>query len=119
MKIVVLIALVVELFGAPAFDGWRVFYNSDGTSFEAKPQGDHYLHWLQTKDGSIVKYNQQTKNFEYGVIKNNNLVTSGEVYRGVKKAPAFQKEALKIQTEQLFDLWRLKREQNRFKQPYK
>jgi len=121
MRMVLFLLISLELFGAPALGRWRVFYNSDGTSFEAKAQGNQYLNWLETKDGKIVKYNKETKNFEYGVIQNRSLKTSGVVYRGVKKAPSLKQQTNlpQVQKEELFKLWREKQRENRFKQPYK
>ncbi|SFV74697.1 hypothetical protein MNB_SM-3-588 [hydrothermal vent metagenome] len=70
----------VLLFGAPAMSTKRVFKNADGTTFVARAMGDSYLHWIQTDDGEILKYNKKTKNFEYATIKNNALVASGIEY---------------------------------------
>lgn len=75
------ITLSTLLVAAPAFEKERTYTQSDGTTFKAKPQGDEYLHFLKTKEGSILLYNQKTKNFDYATVENNRLVPSGIPYK--------------------------------------
>ena len=81
MKILlVLFATFATLFAAPAFQKGHTYTQSDGTTFQAKPQGDEYLHFLKTKEGAILLYNPATKNFDYAKIENDQLVPSGIPY---------------------------------------
>ena len=94
MKNLLLLTLTSALlFGAPAYDAMREFTNADGTTFMAKGQGNQHLHWIQTQDGEILKYNKETKNFEYAEIKRDRLLPSGVKYENnpLKKAAAMQK----------------------------
>lgn len=69
------------LAAAPAFEKERIYTQSDGTTFKAKPQGDEYLHFLKTTEGAILLYNPVTKNFDYAKIENDRLVPSGTPYK--------------------------------------
>jgi len=73
-------SLISMLLSAPAFNGLREFKNSDGTTFMAKARGTHILNWIETVDGEILKYNKETKNFEYATIKDDKLIASGTKY---------------------------------------
>ncbi|DAB29187.1 MAG TPA: hypothetical protein CFH84_11085 [Sulfurimonas sp. UBA12504] len=107
MKTMILLFIsCVLLFGAPAFDGLREFTNADGTTFMAKAQGNQHLNWIQTQDGEILKYNEETKNFEYATIQENRLIPSGIKYEknSLKKASALQK-VNKLDKSELSKLW--------------
>jgi len=107
MKTMILLFMsCVLLFGAPAFDALREFTNADGTTFMAKAQGNQHLHWIQTQDGDILKYNEETKNFDYAQIKENRLMPSGIKYEKspLNKAAALQKID-KLDTAELSKLW--------------
>jgi len=81
MKYIVLFLLITShLLSAPAFSKMREFKNADGTTFLAKAKGNHHLNWIQTKDGEILKYNKETKNYEYAKIKGTTLKASGVRY---------------------------------------
>lgn len=82
MKTLLLIFITYSLLhGAPAFHKMRTFTNSDGTTFQARALGNQHLHWIQTQDGEILKYNQESKNFEYATIKDDSLKPSGTAYQ--------------------------------------
>ncbi len=68
------------LYAAPAFQQTKVFTQSNGEQFKAKVQGDEYLHYIQSEDGSILIYNKKTKNYDYAVVKNGSLAPSGAPY---------------------------------------
>ncbi len=81
MKITLLfILLASQLFSAPALDKMRKFTNADGSTFMAKGQGNQHLNWIKTQDGEILKYNKESRSFEYAVIKENALRASGVKY---------------------------------------
>jgi hypothetical protein len=98
---------------APAFQGVRTFIQSDGSSFQGHIQGDEYMNWIETKDGNIVVYNKKDQNYDYAIIKNDNLKPSGKKYtktygNNLRKAYSFQP----ISREKLYELWTLKRQKS-------
>lgn len=99
------------LLAAPAYQGKRTLTQADGTTFQAKAQGDEYLNWIETDQGDILRYNTQTKNYEYAEIKNGNLQKSGRIYKhdsqAVSKSASFTK---KISRDDLKQLWLQKRQ---------
>jgi len=71
MKTKILIALLLisaNILAAPAAPGLRLFYNHDGTSFEAEGHGDEYFSWLEDKLGRVIEYNPASYNFEYSLL---------------------------------------------------
>ncbi|MBD3825124.1 MAG: hypothetical protein IE916_11560 [Epsilonproteobacteria bacterium] len=78
MRIFTFLLLALSLDAAPAYNAYRTFSHADGSTFEARAQGSHHLNWIETKEGEILKYNPQTKDFEYAVIENESLKPSGE-----------------------------------------
>lgn len=81
MKILVIVLMsVTYLLSAPAFQKMREFKNADGTVFIGQAEGNHHLNWIRTEDGEILKYNKESKNFEYAKIEKNSLKASGARY---------------------------------------
>jgi len=77
-KIITLSILISTILqSAPARSIQREFIQNDGTKFIAKSLGNQHLNWLETKDGEILKYNKENKNFEYAKIENSMLKASG------------------------------------------
>jgi len=102
MKKIILTLTVIShtLYSAPAYSHLREFQNADGTTFYATPKGNHKFNYIQTQDGSILKYNTTTKNFEFGKIVGKKIVPNGEVYRGVIKNTTqilHQEDLIKLQ----------------------
>jgi len=113
MKFLLLyIATISYLFSAPAFHQTRDFKNGDGTTFKAKAKGDRYLNWIETEDGEILKYNQESKNFEYAKIEKDQLKVSGEKYEksSSRKVKSFISKD-RVQKIDLYNLWRERRVQ--------
>ena len=81
------------LLAAPALKRVHTYTQNDGTTFEATPKGDEYLHFLQTKEGDILLYNPKTKNYDYATIRNDRLVPSGSPYRLRRRTPLRQSAA--------------------------
>jgi len=110
MKIFIFLMLSISvLFSAPAFSKLREFHNSDGTSFMAKARGNHLLHWIQTADGEILKYNASTKDFEYAKIKDTTLKASGVRYnKNNSKRARSLGHINKVFLQDLQRLWQLK-----------
>ena len=108
MKTLLLLFLASALlFGAPAYDALREFTNADGTTFMAKAKGNQHLNWIQTQEEEILKYNQESKNFEYAKIENNALVASGVKYqKGDSKRARALHQINKIDKKELSQLWK-------------
>ena len=101
-----LLVAISQLFSAPAFTKAREFTNADGTTFIAKAQGNQHLNWIQTEDGEILKYNSQTKNYEYAKIQDKQLHTSGVKYeKNNSKRARSMKNINKIEANELKILW--------------
>jgi len=112
MKLFLLFLITVsQLFSAPAFTKTREFTNADGTTFMAKAQGNQHLNWIQTLDGEILKYNTQTKNYEYAKIENKQLQATGVIYEvnNSKRARSIGK-INKLERSEVGELWREKQE---------
>jgi uncharacterized protein YxeA len=99
------------LAAAPAFHGVRTFIQNDGSSFQAHMQGDEYLSWIETADGEILVYDKKGQNYDYAVIADEKLKSSGEKYtksngNNLRMARPFRS----VSKEELYRLWRLKRQ---------
>ncbi len=115
--IFILFTLVSVLFSAPARDGSRVYTQKNGEIFSGHPRGDEHLHWIESADGEILRYNPVTKNYELAEIRGNSLAPSGKKYiSGVKRASS--RNAHSLSTKSVLKLWRKKREANRLKMDY-
>jgi hypothetical protein len=64
-----LIVAVSSLIAVPAFDGERSFKQSNGQTFTGSVKGDEWLHWIETKNGAVVIYNNNSKDYEYATIR--------------------------------------------------
>ncbi|MEA3523458.1 MAG: hypothetical protein U9R50_10855 [Campylobacterota bacterium] len=84
MKMLLIILLSTLLFATATRTNIQSFTQSDGSSFLGRLQGDAFLHWIETKDGSILLFNKKTENFEYATIKNGDLTLSGNIYNTSK-----------------------------------
>ena len=83
---------VSTAWAAPALQKQKTLLQADGTRFVAQPKGNEFLHYFQTKEGAILKYNPKTKNYDYAKVRNDRLVPSGIPYKpnGIQKASAFK-----------------------------
>jgi len=110
MKLLLIPFVLTYAFAAPAFNKEREFTQADGTKFTARAHGDHHLNWIETTDGELLRYNSQTKNFEYAEIKDDRLKASGQRYEknSLKKAKSF-KNTNKLLKDDVYELWRKKR----------
>ena len=75
-----LLLLSLTIYAAPAYSHLKKFTNADGTTFYATAKGNHKLNWIQTEDGKILKYNKNSKNFEFAKIEGERLIPSGKKY---------------------------------------
>ncbi len=80
MKVFLTIFLTATLFATATLTKERTFTQSDGSTFKGRLQGDMRLHWVESKNGSILLFNKKTANFEYAKIEDGDLVLSGDIY---------------------------------------
>ena len=80
-KILLFITMVTVAFSAPAFKGEMKFKQEDNSTFTGELKGDEWFSWVEDKEGNIIKYNFDSKDYEYAQIAINNgvadLVPSG------------------------------------------
>lgn len=119
MKILALLLITLSLNAAPAYNAYRTFSHADGTTFEARAQGSHHLNWVETKEGEILKYNPDTKDFEYAVIEDEMLKPSGERLEpsGAKRAQS-RIQTPRVNRDALRELY-LKKEQAAHKKQHR
>ncbi len=112
-KIILLTSAIATLtFGAPAFKGDIEFKQKDGTIFIGKVKGDEWFNWVQDNKNHIIKYNNQSKNYEYGKIGEVNGVLD-LVPSGTKVHPTLNTlsaDNSKIDQQTLLSIWKQKRE---------
>lgn len=122
MKYILILTLILtNLFSAPAYNAKRIFKQADGTEFTARLSGNHILNWVEDENGEILKYNPETKNYEYAIVQDSKLKPSGVRYskQNAKLAPSKAQRAIKkIGKKDLSDLLK-KRKELRVKQLYK
>jgi len=100
------------LFSAPARSVERDFKQADGTIFKAKSFGNQHLNWIETRDGGILKYNKENKNFEYAEIKNSSLKASGTRFQNNNSKRARSLAHInKLDKKKLYKLWAEKRKE--------
>lgn len=118
--ILIFLFISTYLFGAPAYNKLREFKQADGTTFLAKGQGNHHLNWLETQDGDILRYNNESKNFDYATIEDSELKASGEKFKkqNLRRAQSLQ-QANRINKESIYELWNQKREKAKSKRALK
>jgi hypothetical protein len=72
MKKIFLTALLITAsYAVPAFKGDITFTQADGGNFKGTVEGDEWFHWVQDKHGNAIKYNNKSKNYEYGKVVEN------------------------------------------------
>jgi len=131
-RVILFIGMITLSYSVPAYKGDIEFKQVDGSSFVGNIDGDEWFNWVEDKDGNIIKYNKNSKNYEYGVIKEidgeMSLVPSGIKVRkkigkesglGVNMMKKIGQASVdgvvspninKIDKKELFKLWKQKRE---------
>ncbi len=104
MRVLWILLLALPLLATSTYTAKRTFNQSDGTTFSGRLQGDAFLYWIETDTGDILLFNKKTANFEYAVIKDGNLILSGNVY-----SPSKTRSMNRVDHEQLRNLWNAKR----------
>ena len=121
MKYLILITfLLSNLQSAPAFSKSRVLKQENGVTFIGQSRGDEYLHWIESEDGEILKYNPESKNYELAEIKDGYLKPSGKKYvSGLKQSNGLRKSSglnnSNLKSQELYKLWDKKREAHRLR----
>jgi hypothetical protein len=117
LKLLLVTSIMIStLYSAPAFHGKRVYTQNDGTQFTGQLKGDEYLHWIESDDGTILRYNSKSKNFDYAKIESNELSPSGVVFqkKSAKKSRSLQEldnSSDNVTHEKLSKLWNQKRDE--------
>ena len=118
-KLGLIAVMIVSLFAAPALQKEFDFKQEDGTTFKGKLKGDEWFNWVETKAGYVAKYNKQSKNYEYMILKKANgipaLEFSNVKVRGKDSEGAAQgqeqlpEQIKKIPSNELGEIWKEKR----------
>lgn len=113
-KTLLFISTTVTLaFGAPAFTEDVTFKQKDGTVFVGKVKGDEWFNWVQDNKEHIIKYNNHSKNYEYGKLEEVDG-TLDLVPSGTKVHPTLStlsSNNSKIDQNILLQIWKQKREE--------
>lgn len=129
MKKIILALIIIStvVLAVPALKGEKSFMQADGSTFNGYIKGDEWFHWIEDKQGNIIRYNKQSRNYEYGVLKivkgELNLMPSGvKVFTQMKKT-SINQSLQKIQLEQidkdiLLEIWK-SRKSSREKIPHR
>ena len=105
MKFLLIVLLTLTLQATSTLTTLRTFTQSDGTSFQGRLQGDAFLYWIEAEDGSILLFNKKTGNFEYAIIKDNDLALSGNIYTGTKLRSSHTDT---LSRDNLKELWKIR-----------
>ena len=118
-KLGLLAVMIVSLFAAPALQKEFDFKQDDGTTFKGKLKGDEWFNWVETNEGYVAKYNKQSKNYEYMILKKadgipmlefSNVKVTGEgpqgASQGQQQLPAHIR---KIPSKELGEIWKEER----------
>jgi len=84
VKYLLIILVTLTLQATSTLSTLRTFTQSNGTTFEGRLQGDAFMYWIEAKDKSILLFNKKTGNFEYALIKDDDLTLSGNIYNTSK-----------------------------------
>ena len=114
-KLVLLVVMVSFGFSVPALKNEIELKQKDGATFKGKLKGDEWFNWIEDKHHNIIRYNKQSKNYEYAKLKKikgvDELVPSGiKVIRDMNHAPnSFP--SMQIDSIKLMKIWKRKRKE--------
>lgn len=112
MRILYFLLFTCNAYAVMAFSNWQTFTQNDGTSFKAKVQGDEYFHWIETKDGTLLIFNQEANRYEYLELNATDAFTSHQKYQPSQSTHSQQSHASKNYTKQselLQKIWKKRR----------
>jgi len=69
----------ISALAAPADPTPRKVEQADGSVISVKVQGDEFLQWHETLNGDVIAYNEETKNWHYAYISDEQLLPGDEV----------------------------------------
>ncbi|MBN2896603.1 MAG: hypothetical protein JXK05_12015 [Campylobacterales bacterium] len=106
MRLLILSLLALTLWATPTRTTMQTFTQSDGSTFEGRLRGDAFAHWIEASDGSVLLFNKENATFEYALIEEGRLQSSGEAYKAAKtrRAKAIDPEALRTLWEHRRDV---------------
>ncbi|MCO4844967.1 MAG: hypothetical protein KC427_03005 [Sulfurovum sp.] len=118
IKLILFVSMISWAYSVPAYKGAIKFKQNDGSSFSGKLKGDEWFNWVEDKQGDIIKYNKESKNYEYGMIKEINgtldLVPSsikvGHKPKQSSNSGSTLPSLLKIDKKTLEKIWKQKKE---------
>ncbi len=87
-KIIMFLLITIGVANASiAYGQMRTYTQPDGTTFQGKGQGLSRVHWIETVNGDIVKYNFEKKAYyEINFDNNGDIVYTKEYLKnGLKK----------------------------------
>jgi hypothetical protein len=80
-KLILILAFITAGVSSPAYKGDIEFKQQDGSTFVGNLNGDEWFNWIEDKHSNVIKYNNQSKNYEYAIVEEVNgvaeLVPSG------------------------------------------
>jgi len=92
MKKILLIGLIISysttLFAVMAYPGEITFKQADGSTFKGHLKGDEWFSWVEGKQGTILTYNKNSKNYELAIIQQVNGVAE-LTPSGTKFSPSY------------------------------
>jgi len=109
MKIVFFIMVFTVLgFSVPAYKGDIEFKQEDGSKFIGKLKGDEWFSWVEDKQKNIIKYNKESKNYEYAkVIEKDGKL---ELVASNSKVSPNRTSPFQVKKEDLSKIWKEKKE---------
>jgi len=111
-KLILILSIITAGVSAPAYQGNIEFKQSDGTKFIGNIKGDEWFHWVEDKQNHIIKYNAQSKNYEYALLAEINgtveLLPSGSKVAD-NTANRSSANIPSIDRSRLMEIWKRKR----------
>ena len=114
-KIIIFLIIPLVTFAVSAYPGKLKFMQSDQESFYGYVKGDEWFNWIEDEEGSVILYNQVSKEYEYAKLKDENgtldLVPSGRKVSGTQMAPSASKQSIPSLDKNLLPIiWKYKRD---------
>jgi len=113
-KLLLVLALISLGVSAPAYKGEITFKQSDGSTFSGHLKGDEWFSWVEDKQQNVIKYNTQSKNYEYAeVITVNGILDLAPSGTKVMESNSSRVSALGVSIDRniLSQIWKRKREE--------
>lgn len=114
-NIILIIILTILGYAIPAYNGDMEFKQKDGFTFFGNLKGDEYFSWVEDEQGNVIKYNNNSKNYEYAKLEDANgtieLVPSGLAVSDVSSSSRSSSAEL-IDKKTLSKIWQKKREKS-------